>query len=78
MASACDHTPGASLHDGACRVAQRSGCIDHVIYDDAVLVLDIADQMHDLTDIGPVTTLVDNGQRRTQTLRIGACTLHAK
>ena len=44
------------------RVGQRAGGVDDVVDDDGVLALDVADDVHDLGDVGPLAPLVDDGQ----------------
>ena len=44
--------------------AERAGGVDHVVDDDAVLALHLADEVHDLAHVGPLAALVDDGERR--------------
>ena len=46
--------------------AQRAGRVDHVVVDDAGLVLDIADDAHDLGRVVARTALVGDGERAAQ------------
>ena len=63
---------GAAVLEGAGRVAQRAGGIDHVVDHDAVLALDLADDVHHFGLVGPVASFVDDGKIRvTEALRQG-------
>ena len=54
---------GAALfHNGVGAVAQRSGGINHIVDQDDGFILHVADDIHDLADIGLGPALVDNGQ----------------
>ena len=46
-------------------VGQGAGGVDHVVEDDDVLALDLADEVHDHRLVGPRPPLVDDGQAGT-------------
>ena len=48
-------------------VAQRAGGVNHVVDQDNMLVLHIADNVHYLRDICTLPSLVDNGKRAAET-----------
>ena len=77
MGGAGDHAGGAVVHERLRRAGQRARGVDHVVDDDALLALHVADEVHDLRDVGALTTLVDDGEARIQALRVGARALHA-
>ena len=60
----------AALHE-------RAGGVDHVVDDDAVLALHVADDVHDLALVGALAALVDDGERGVEALGVGARALHA-
>ena len=57
--------------------AQRAGGVDHVVDDDGVASLDVADDVHDLADVGRRPALVDDRQAGAEALRVGARALDA-
>ncbi len=65
------------IHHRSSRVAQSAGGIDDVVHDHAIAVFHVADEVHDLADVGLVAPLVDDGQRSVEPLGIRARTLHA-
>ena len=55
---------GAALFDdGGRAVAQGAGGIDHVVYQNDLFPLHVADNVHDLAHIGPLPPLIDDCQR---------------
>ena len=66
----------ANLDDRLGGVAEGAGGIDHVVEEDAVLALDIADDVHDLALVGLLAALVDDGQTHVQLLGKRACAGH--
>ena len=46
--------------------AERAGRVDDVVDDDAVLALDLADEVHDLAHVRALAALVDDGERRAR------------
>ena len=67
----------AHLHDGPGGVAEGAGGVHHVVKEDAVLPGHIADDIHYLTVIGLLPTLIHNGQTHVQLLGEGAAPGHA-
>src|SRR5690606_24886469 len=57
-----DDLLGAVFFQRLRRLAQRAGGIDHVVDQDAGAILDFADDVHDLSDIGGGPALVDDGE----------------
>ena len=66
-----------AVHERLRGVRQRAGRVDDVVDDDGVLALDVADDVHDLGDVGRRAPLVDDGERRAEPLRVGARALDA-
>ena len=57
-----DLSCAADLHDGLGRIAQGTGGIDHIVEEDALLALHVADDVHDLALVGLFAALVDDGE----------------
>ena len=62
----------AHFHDGLGSVAQRARGIHHVIKEDAVLALHVANDIHDLALVGLLAALVHDSQLHVQLLSEGA------
>ena len=62
----------AHFHDGLGSVAQRACGIHHVIKEDAVLALHVANDIHDLALVGLLAALVHDSQLHVQLLSEGA------
>ena len=77
MGRAGDDALGAVGLQRAGGVAERAGGVDHVVDDDAVLALDVADDVHDLAHVGALAALVDDGERGVEALGVGARALDA-
>ena len=67
----------AGIHRGLGSLSQSARGVDHVVDDDGVLALHVADDVHDFADVRSRAALVDDRQRCAETLGIGACTLDA-
>ena len=63
-----DLVGAAHFHDGLGGVAQGTGGIHHVVKEDAVLALHVADDVHDLALVGLLTALVHDGHLHMQLL----------
>ena len=61
----------ADLHQGLGGVAQASAGVHHVVQEDDVLVLHVADDVHNLGGVGLLAALIHNGQRHAQLLGKG-------
>ena len=48
------------------RAGERAGRVDHVVDDDALLALHVADEVHDLGDVRALAALVDDGEARVR------------
>ena len=57
----------AYLLNGLCGVAEGSGGVYHVVHENDVFILDVADYVHDLADVGALAALVHNGDGRVET-----------
>ena len=66
-----DGLGSAYLHQGLGRVAKAPGRVHHIIKEDAVLIPDIADDVHHLALVGLLTALVHNRQLHVQLLGKG-------
>src|SRR6266567_3688779 len=62
---------GAVLFQGAGRLGQGAGGVDHVVENDRRLSLDVADQVHHLGHVGAGTALVDDRQGAAEPLGEG-------
>ena len=56
---------------------KRSGRVDQVVHNQTILPMNIADDVHHFGYVHFRPPLIDNRQRRIQTFRKGASTLHA-
>ena len=56
----------AVLHNGGGGVAEAAAGVHHVVHQKGVFVLDVADQVHDLADVGTLAAFIDNGHRDSQ------------
>ena len=66
----------ADLHQGLGGVAQGPAGVHHVVQQDDVLALDLADDVHHLRGVGLLAALVHNGQGHVQLLGEGPGTGH--
>lgn len=62
----------AHLDDGLGRVAERTCGVHHIVKQDTLLAVHIADHIHDLAGVGLLTALVDDGQVHAHLLGKGA------
>ena len=67
----------AGVHDRLGRVRERAGGVDHVVDDDGVLALHVADDVHDLGDVRRARRLSMIARRRVEALRVRARALDA-
>ena len=67
-----DDALGAALLQGTGGVAERAGRVNDVVGDDAGAALDFTDDVHDFSDVGARTALVDDGEVDFESLGHGA------
>ena len=73
MAGAGIYAVGAAhLHNSLGGVADGTSGVDHIVEEDAVLALHVADDVHDLALVGLLAALVHDGQAHVQLLGEGA------
>src|SRR5215813_2774456 len=72
-----DDAPRAFALERIHRLEEGARGIDHVVDDHHVLVLDLADQVHEDGHVGPVAPLVDDGKAGLEPLGDGPRALHA-
>ena len=77
VSGAGDNFGGAIFEQDFRSRAQRACRVDHVVNDDGRFTFDIADDVHGLSLIGLVATLVHDGEGSAETLRVGAGAFHA-
>ena len=58
MRSNCTYRFGTSLFHDICSLCNGAGSINHIVYDDDILILDITDYLNRLNDIGFKTCLI--------------------
>src|SRR5688500_9236846 len=75
--AAGEDAAGALALEPAHRLHERARGVDHVVDDDGVLVLHVADEVHGHRRSRLVAPLVDDGEARVETLGDGARALHA-
>ena len=61
-----------AFHHGAGGVAERARRVDEIVHDDAVATLHVADEVHHLAHVRAFATLVDDGERGAEPLRVRA------
>ena len=67
---------GAGIHQGLCRVAQGTGGVHHVVVEDAGLAPDVADDVHDLANVGLLAALIHDGKAHVDLAGEGAGPAH--
>ena len=73
MAGAGIYAVGAAhLHNSLGGVADGTSGVDHIVEEDAVLALHVADDVHDLALVGLLAALIDDGEVHVQLLGEGA------
>ena len=68
---------GAGVRKGPGRLREGARGVHDVVDDHAGLTLDVADDVHDLGDVGLLASLVDDGEPGVEPLGVGAGALHA-
>ena len=77
MGSTCVYFFCAHILDGICRIGDGSCGIDHIIENDAVLALDISDDVHDLALVRLRSSLVHDSNRAVHALCHVSCSRYA-